>query len=186
MAILFVYIIMVSLFESYVHPFVIMFSLPVAAVGALGGLALTGKTLSMFSLIGVIMLVGLVTKNAILLVDYTNTLRTRGLNRHDALLQAGPTRLRPILMTTLAMIGGMMPTALALNEGAEMRAPMAIAVIGGLILSTLLTLIVIPVSYTVVDDTWHWLLRTFFPNAYERSREKHLAEREMATVAEGE
>jgi len=120
-------------------------------------------------MIGIIMLMGLVTKNAILLVDYTNTLRSRGKSRQEAVLEAGPTRLRPILMTTLAMIGGMMPTALAVSRGAEMRAPMAIAVIGGLILSTLLTLIVIPVTYTVVDDAWQWFLRRFFPKARRTS-----------------
>lgn len=98
------------------------------------------------------MLVGLVTKNAILLVDYTNTLRARGKERNEAILEAGPTRLRPILMTTLTMIFGMLPTALALGKGAEMRSPMAITVIGGLILSTLLTLIFIPVLYTYMDD----------------------------------
>ena len=151
MAILFVYIIMVSLFESYIHPLTIMFSLPVAMVGALGGLALTGTTLSMFSMIGIIMLMGLVTKNAILLVDFTNTLRARGLTMRDALLEAGKTRLRPIVMTTATMIFGMMPLALALGAGSEMRQGMAIVVIGGLTSSTLLTLVLIPVIYTYVD-----------------------------------
>jgi HAE1 family hydrophobic/amphiphilic exporter-1 len=151
MAILFVYIIMVSLFESYIHPLTIMFSLPVAMVGALGGLALTGMTLSMFSMIGIIMLMGLVTKNAILLVDFTNTLRARGLTMHDALLEAGKTRLRPIVMTTATMIFGMLPLALALGAGSEMRQGMAIVVIGGLTSSTLLTLVLIPVVYTYVD-----------------------------------
>ncbi|MCL5104684.1 MAG: efflux RND transporter permease subunit [Armatimonadetes bacterium] len=174
LAILLVYMLMGALFESFLTPFVIMFSLPQAMVGALLAMLLTGKSLDIVSMTGIIMLMGLVTKNAILLVDYTNTLRSRGKNRHDALLEAGPTRLRPILMTTLAMIGGMMPTALALSEGSEWRSPMAIAVIGGLILSTLLTLIVIPVSYTVVDDTWHGFLRRFFPAAYRRARENGL------------
>jgi len=174
LAILLVYMLMGALFESFLTPFVIMFSLPQAMVGALLALLVTGNIMSIVAMIGIIMLVGLVTKNAILLVDYTNTLRERGRNRHDALLEAGPTRLRPILMTTLAMIGGMTPTALAMNEGSEWRAPMAIAVIGGLVLSTMLTLIVIPVSYTVVDDIWHWILRAFFPSAYKRSQEKQL------------
>jgi HAE1 family hydrophobic/amphiphilic exporter-1 len=174
LAILLVYMLMGALFESFLTPFVIMFSLPQAMVGALLALLVTGNIMSIVAMIGIIMLVGLVTKNAILLVDYTNTLRERGRNRHDALLEAGPTRLRPILMTTLAMIGGMTPTALAMNEGSEWRSPMAIAVIGGLVLSTMLTLIVIPVSYTVVDDIWHWILREFFPNAYKRSQEKEL------------
>jgi HAE1 family hydrophobic/amphiphilic exporter-1 len=103
-------------------------------------------------MIGIILLMGLVTKNAILLVDYTNTLRRRGKPRREALLAAGPVRLRPILMTTAAMIFGMLPVALALSEGSEMRAPMAVAVIGGLVTSTLLTLVVVPVAYTLIDS----------------------------------
>jgi len=131
------------------------------------------------------MLMGLVTKNAILLVDYTNTLRSRGKSRHDAILEAGPTRLRPILMTTFAMIGGMMPTALAVSRGAEMRAPMAIAVVGGLVLSTLLTLIVIPVTYTVVDDSWLWIMRTFFPASARRREHPEPARLEGEPVPAG-
>lgn len=187
LAILLVYMLMGALFESFLTPFVIMFSLPQAMIGALLALLLTGKSLDIVSMIGIIMLMGLVTKNAILLVDYTNTLRERGRSRHDALLEAGPTRLRPILMTTLAMVGGMMPTALALSQGSEFRSPMAIAVIGGLIISTMLTLIVIPVSYTIVDDIWHWILRSFFPGAYRRTREKELGlitQRETVPVGE--
>jgi len=152
LAILLVYMLMAALFESLFNPFIIMFSLPMALIGAILALVMTGETLSIVSMIGFIMLMGLVTKNAILLVDYTNTLRARGLDRTEAVLQAGPTRLRPILMTTLAMIGGMLPTALKLGRGSETRAPMAIAVIGGLIVSTLLTLIIIPTLYTVFDD----------------------------------
>jgi HAE1 family hydrophobic/amphiphilic exporter-1 len=124
-------------------------------------------TLNIFSMIGVIMLMGLVTKNAILLVDFTNQLRARGLDARSALLQAGPVRLRPILMTTLAMIFGMLPVALALGEGGEARAPMAVTVIGGLITSTLLTLVVVPVVYTLFDGLTHsrpvrWLGRKIF------------------------
>jgi HAE1 family hydrophobic/amphiphilic exporter-1 len=118
----------------------------------MGLLLVTGERINIFSLIGIIMLMGLVTKNAILLVDYTITLRHKGMERNEALLKAGPVRLRPILMTTAAMVFGMLPTALKLGEGAELRAPMAIAVIGGLITSTLLTLVVVPVVYTLVDD----------------------------------
>lgn len=154
LAILLVYMLMGALFESFITPLVIMFSLPQALVGALLALMVTGHTFSIVTMIGIIMLVGLVTKNAILLIDYTNTLRESGMKRNDAILEAGPTRLRPIMMTTFAMVGGMMPTALALSRGSEMRAPMAVAVIGGLILSTLLTLLVIPTSYTIVDDIW--------------------------------
>ncbi len=163
LAILFVYMIMVSLFESYIHPFVIMFSLPVALVGALAGLALSHSTLSMFSMIGIIMLMGLVTKNAILLVDFTNTLRARGMAMRDALLQAGETRLRPIVMTTSTMIFGMMPLALALGAGSEFRQSMAIVVIGGLTSSTLLTLVLVPVMYTYVDA-----LREKIPALFKR------------------
>jgi HAE1 family hydrophobic/amphiphilic exporter-1 len=156
-AVIMVYMILASQFESFVHPLTIMFSLPVSLIGAMGFLMITGERISIFSLIGVILLMGLVTKNAILLVDYTITLRHRGMERNEALLKAGPVRLRPILMTTTAMVFGMLPTALKIGEGAEARAPMAIAVIGGLITSTLLTLVVIPVVYTIVDDLENWL-----------------------------
>jgi HAE1 family hydrophobic/amphiphilic exporter-1 len=159
LAVVLVFMIMAALFESVFDPLVIMASLPQALAGAFLALMVTGVGFSIVAMIGFIMLVGLVTKNAILLVDYTNTLRSRGLSRTEAILQAGPTRLRPVLMTTSAMIMGMMPVALALGRGSEWRAPMGIAVIGGLILSTMLTLIVIPVTYTVVDDVWQGLRR---------------------------
>jgi HAE1 family hydrophobic/amphiphilic exporter-1 len=161
MAILFVYIIMVSLFESYVHPFVIMFSLPVALVGALGGLALTGGSLNMFSMIGIVMLMGLVTKNAILLVDFTNTLRGRGMEMDEALITAGKTRLRPIVMTTATMVFGMLPLALALGAGGEMRQGMAVVVVGGLTSSALLTLVLVPVVYTYMEGVRHKLPALF-------------------------
>jgi HAE1 family hydrophobic/amphiphilic exporter-1 len=150
-AILFVYMIMVALFESYAHPFTIMFSIPVALVGGLGALALTGQTLNMFSMIGILLALGLVTKNAILLVDRTNEQRAKGLSVREALLEAGPTRLRPILMTTLTMVLGMMPLALALGAGAEIRQSMAIVVIGALLSSTLLTLVLVPVVYSYME-----------------------------------
>ena len=159
LAIVLVYLLMSALFESFITPMVIMFALPQAMIGALLALMLTGKTLSIITMIGIIMLIGLVTKNAILLVDYTNTLRSRGKKREEAILEAGPTRLRPIMMTTLAMVGGMLPTALAMSKGSEMRAPMAIAVMGGLLLSAMLTLLVIPTAYTIVDDWWIGLRR---------------------------
>jgi HAE1 family hydrophobic/amphiphilic exporter-1 len=159
LAIIFVYLILAAQFESFIDPLAIMFSLPLSIVGMAGMLLLTRGTINMMSLIGLIMLMGLVTKNAILLVDFTKTLRVRGMNRREALITAGRTRLRPILMTTLAMIFGMLPLALALGQGAEMRAPMARAVIGGLITSTLLTLLVVPVVYTVLDDIGGWIGR---------------------------
>jgi HAE1 family hydrophobic/amphiphilic exporter-1 len=151
LSILFVYMILVSLYESYIHPFVVMFSVPVAIVGAFISLALTGNSLSMFSMIGILILVGLVTKNGILLVDFTNLLRGRGLTQREALLTAGPLRLRPILMTTATMVLGMMPLALSLGEASGMRAGMGVVIVGGLLSSLLLTLILVPVMYTFLD-----------------------------------
>ncbi|MEW6368212.1 MAG: efflux RND transporter permease subunit [Acidobacteriota bacterium] len=159
MAIIFVYLILAAQFESFIDPLVIMLSLPLSIVGMAVLLLFTGDTINIMSLIGLIMLMGLVTKNAILLVDYTKVLRGRGMERREAIITAGRTRLRPIMMTTLAMIFGMLPVALAIGSGAEMRAPMARAVIGGLLTSTLLTLLVVPVVYTVADDITTWLRR---------------------------
>lgn len=152
LAIVFVYIVLAAQFDSFIHPFSIMIALPMSIIGAVIMLLIFKSSLSVMSFIGIIMLMGLVTKNGILLVDYTNVLRERGLSRLDALIKAGPTRLRPILMTTFAMIFGMLPVALALGEGAEFRAPMGQAVIGGLITSTLLTLFIVPVVYSILDD----------------------------------
>lgn len=151
LGIVLVYMILAAQFGSLVDPFTIMLSLPFAAIGALGALLATGQFMSIFALIGVIMLMGLVTKNGILLVEFANQLRARGRSARDALLEAGPIRLRPILMTTIAMIAGMVPVALARGDGAEMRVPMAIAIIGGLVTSTLLTLVVVPVFYRLLD-----------------------------------
>ncbi|MEQ8983973.1 MAG: efflux RND transporter permease subunit, partial [Deltaproteobacteria bacterium] len=147
-----IYLLLGSQFDSVVHPFTIMLSLPLSFVGAFGALFLVDATLNIFSMIGLIMLMGLVTKNAVLLIDYTATLRkTKGLDIRTALLDAGQVRLRPILMTSFAMIFGMIPVALGNSLGGETRAPMAIAVIGGLISSTFLTLVVVPVVYTLLD-----------------------------------
>jgi HAE1 family hydrophobic/amphiphilic exporter-1 len=151
LAVIIVYLVLAAQFESFLHPFTIMLSLPLSMVGALGAIALTHSMLNIMTMIGIILLMGLVTKNAILLVDYANTLRRQGMTRKEALLKAGAVRLRPILMTTGAMIFGMGPVALGLSEGGELRAPMAIAVIGGLITSTLLTLVIVPVAYTILD-----------------------------------
>ena len=160
LAIVFVYLILAAQFESFIDPLSIMLSLPLSIVGMAGMLRLTGDTVNIMSLIGLILLMGLVTKNAILLIDFTKVLRReRGMDRRTALITAGRTRLRPIMMTTLAMIFGMAPLALALGQGAEMRAPMARAVIGGLITSTILTLLVVPVVYTLLDDVAEWLHR---------------------------
>ncbi|HTO94319.1 MAG TPA: efflux RND transporter permease subunit [Bacteroidota bacterium] len=152
LAVVFVYIVLAAQFESFVHPFTIMLALPMSLIGAVFALIAFGSALSVISLIGIIMLMGLVTKNGILLVDYANVLRDRGQDRTSALVNAGATRLRPILMTTFAMIFGMMPVALASSEGSEFRSPMGQAVIGGLITSTLLTLFIVPVVYSLIDD----------------------------------
>jgi len=149
----FIYIVLASQFESFLEPFLIMISLPLALVGALLAILLTGKNLGMPAMIGVVMLMGLVTKNAILLVDLTNQYVREGLSVKDAILKAGPVRLRPILMTTIAMILGMLPSAMGSGEGSEFRSPISIATIGGLITSTLLTLIVVPVAYLLLART---------------------------------
>jgi HAE1 family hydrophobic/amphiphilic exporter-1 len=163
LAVVFIYLILASQFGSFTHPLAIMLSLPLSLVGVAVILYFTHDTLNIMSMIGLIMLMGLVTKNAILLVDFTNQARREGMSRHQALIKAGTTRLRPIVMTTLAMIFGMLPLAFAIGAGAEMRAPMARAVIGGLITSTLLSLLVVPVVYTFLDDfkpsaalNWLW------------------------------
>jgi HAE1 family hydrophobic/amphiphilic exporter-1 len=151
LAVVLVYMILAAQFDSLLHPLTIMVSLPLSLVGAFGGLFISRMTVNIYSMIGVIMLMGLVTKNAILLVDFTNHLRQQGRSTTDALMEAGAVRLRPILMTTFAMIFGMLPVALALGEGGEQRAPMAVVVIGGLITSTLLTLVVVPVAYAQAE-----------------------------------
>ncbi|MFN4033132.1 MAG: efflux RND transporter permease subunit [Fimbriimonadales bacterium] len=159
LALILVYLLMVALFENWLYPFIIMFSQPQALVGALLALILFRSELNIISMIGIIALVGIVGKNAILLVDYTNTLRQRGLARDEALLESGQTRLRPILMTTLSLVLAMIPIALAVGRGSEFRAPLGIVLLGGLTVSTLLTLIVIPCMYSVMDDFTHFLGR---------------------------
>ncbi|MDR7389887.1 MAG: efflux RND transporter permease subunit [Armatimonadota bacterium] len=154
-----VYILLAALFESTFTPFAIMLALPLAWVGGILALLATGKSLSIVSAIGFILLTGLVMKNSILLVDYTNTLRARGLERTEAVLRAGPTRLRPVIMTTLSVVLGSLPVALEFGKGSELRSPLAWAVIGGLTWSTLLTLVVIPVTYTLLDDLRGWAAR---------------------------
>jgi HAE1 family hydrophobic/amphiphilic exporter-1 len=150
-SIIFVYLIMVALYNSYIYPFVVLFSIPVAMVGALLALALNMQSLNIFSILGIIMLIGLVAKNAILIVDYTNHLKEKGKTTIDALIESGRTRLRPILMTTIAMVIGMLPLALASGAGAEWKNGMAWALIGGLTSSMLLTLVVVPVVYVIID-----------------------------------
>jgi hydrophobic/amphiphilic exporter-1 (mainly G- bacteria), HAE1 family len=152
LAVVFIYLILASLFGSFVQPLSIMLALPLSFIGVVLALLVTRGSINVMSMIGIIMLMGLVTKNGILLVDFANQERARGQGRTDALLTAGRIRLRPIIMTTLSMIFGMLPLAFAIGEGAEERAPMARAVIGGLITSTLLTLFVVPTMYTMLDD----------------------------------
>lgn len=151
LAIFLVYLVMASTFESLIHPFVILFTIPLALVGAVLALFITGTTINIVALIGVIMLAGIVVNNAIVLVDLINQLRAQGQERFDAIMEAGSARLRPILMTSLTTALGLLPMAVGFGEGSEVRAPMAITVIGGLLVSTFLTLIVIPVVYSLLD-----------------------------------
>lgn len=151
LAVFLVYLVMASEFESLVHPFIILFTVPLAVVGVVFSLALTGTSISVLVLLGVIILAGIVVNNAIILVDYTNQLRAEGLSKREALVQAGRVRLRPIAMTTLTTVLGLLPMSFGWGEGAEIRAPMAISVMGGLTFATLLTLVLIPVVYEVVD-----------------------------------
>ena len=152
LAVFLVYLVMASQFESLLHPLVIMFTIPLGLIGSALGLLATGTTISVVVLIGLIMLAGIVVNNAIVLVDYINHLRrNEGMEKFAAVLRAGEVRFRPILMTTSTTALGLLPMALGLGEGAEIRAPMAITVIGGLLVSTLLTLVLIPVVYTLMD-----------------------------------
>ncbi len=161
MAVVFIYMVLASQFKSFFQPLAIMTALPLTLIGVVLALMMFNSTLSMFSVIGVVMLMGLVTKNAILLVDFAIRAQEDGMERSQALLMAAKVRLRPILMTTLAMIFGMVPLAFALTEGSEMRAPMGQAVIGGVITSSLLTLVVVPVMYCYMDDWSRWLKSRF-------------------------
>ena len=163
LAVIFIYMILASQFKSFLQPLALMTALPLTLIGVVLALMMFNSALSMFSVIGVIMLMGLVTKNAILLVDFAIRAREDGMERGEALLLAAKVRLRPILMTTLAMIFGMVPLAFALTEGSEMRAPMGQAVIGGVITSSLLTLVVVPVVYCYMDDLGQWLRRRWQP-----------------------
>jgi HAE1 family hydrophobic/amphiphilic exporter-1 len=159
LAVVFIYLIIASIFGSFVQPLAIMLALPLSFLGVAIGLLVTGGSLNVMSMIGIIMLMGLVTKNGILLIDFVNQERAEGRDRRTAILNSARIRVRPIIMTTAAMIFGMLPLALAIGEGAEQRAPMAHAVIGGLVTSTLLTLFVVPVAYTLLDDFTAWVLR---------------------------
>jgi HAE1 family hydrophobic/amphiphilic exporter-1 len=150
LAIFLVYLVMASQFESFLHPFVIVFTLPLGAIGVILALAVTGHTVNVVAIIGAVMLAGIVVNNAIVLIDAVNQRRRAGADLVEALVDAGRTRLRPILMTSATTIFGLLPMALGLGEGAELRAPLAVTVIGGLAVATVLTLVVIPVVYSLL------------------------------------
>jgi len=180
LAIIFIYLVLASQFESFLQPLAIMLSLPLSMIGVFLAMLATRGNMNMMTMIGVIMLMGLVTKNAILLIDNANQRRGEGLSREEALITAGEIRLRPIVMTTLAMIFGMLPLALALGEGSEFRSPMARAVIGGLISSTLLTLVVVPVVYTYLDGVGAAITRLF--RSDDHGKKPHAPEASHATA----
>ena len=175
MGIILVYLIMVALYESVVYPFVVLFSIPVALIGAFLALALSMESLSIFAIVGLIMLLGLVAKNGILIVDFTNHLKAEGMNRYDALVEAGKERLRPILMTTIAMITGMLPIALATSSGAEVKNGMAWVIIGGLTSSLILTLFIVPVMYMIIDGAVERVDKFFKKRFFKKTRKDLLA-----------
>jgi HAE1 family hydrophobic/amphiphilic exporter-1 len=150
------YMVLATQFNAFSHPFTVLLALPFSISGALMALWLAGQSLNVYSLLGMILLMGIAKKNSILLVDFTNQLRAQGAERHEALLEACPLRLRPILMTSIATIAGALPPALAIGPGAELQRPMALALVGGMVVSTLLTLFVVPAAYSVLDDMIVW------------------------------
>jgi HAE1 family hydrophobic/amphiphilic exporter-1 len=151
LAIFLVYLVMASQFESLLHPFIILLTIPLALIGAILALYITGTTISVVVFIGLILLAGIVVNNAIVLIDLINKTRQKGVEKYKAIMEGGKSRLRPILMTTLTTTLGLIPLAIGFGDGAELRAPMGITVIGGLLVSTLLTLVVIPVMYSLLD-----------------------------------
>ncbi|HEY5349040.1 MAG TPA: efflux RND transporter permease subunit, partial [Candidatus Lustribacter sp.] len=163
-SVILVYLLMVALYNSYLSPFVIIFSVPVAAIGAIGALVITHKTLNLFSLIGTILLIGIATKNGILLVDYANTLRERGRKKFDAIMESAHTRFRPIVMTSVSVVAGNLPLALAIEPGSSSRASLGIVVIGGVLSSLVLTLLLIPNAYMWVAPS---------DEKYDEARHKH-------------
>jgi HAE1 family hydrophobic/amphiphilic exporter-1 len=163
-----VYLILVALYNNFVYPFVVLFSIPLSIIGALLALALTNNSLNLFTILGLIMLIGLVAKNAIMLVDFANQRKLEGASTYDALIDANQARLRPILMTTIAMVIGMLPIAIASGAGAEWKNGLAWVIIGGLISSLFLTLIVVPVVYAIADK----LLARFGANKQKQSIEE--------------
>src|SRR5690606_2306432 len=159
LSVVLIYMILASLYENFVHPIAVMLTVPFGLVGSVLLLILTGRNLSMVAYIGLIMVGGIVVNNAIVLVDYVNLLRSQGLARTEALIRAAGVRLRPILMTTLTTVLGMLPLALGIGEGSEAEAPLATVVVGGLAFSTLVSLVLVPVAYSYLDDFGAWLRR---------------------------
>jgi multidrug efflux pump subunit AcrB len=150
------YMVLASQFNAFTHPFTVLLALPFSISGALFALLVSGQSRNVYSMLGLILLAGIAKKNSIMLVDFTNQMRARGLERHEALLKACPIRLRPILMTSTATIAGALPPAFAVGPGAEVQRPMAIALVGGMLVSTLMTLLVVPSAYSVLDDVLVW------------------------------
>jgi HAE1 family hydrophobic/amphiphilic exporter-1 len=160
-----IFMVLASQFNSFAQPWVLMLAQPMAIVGGIAALVITGGTLNIFSMIGLVLLVGLVAKNSILLVDLTNQYRSEGMDIDRALREACPIRMRPVLMTSLTIIFAMLPSALGLGSGSEMTIPMSVAVIGGMISSTLLTLIVVPAAYSLLEHGLERLQRRFWKEA---------------------
>lgn len=160
LGVIFIYLVLSSLYESFITPFTILLALPLAMCGAMVALFVTGKSIDIFSLIGIVLLLGVVAKNSILLVDYTSQLIRDGMSTDEALLKACRTRLRPILMTSFALISGMIPIAIGLNEASAMRTSMGVAIIGGVISSTMLTLVVVPAAFGFINEFKNWLTKS--------------------------
>ena len=156
MGLIVAYMVLATQFNAFTHPFTVLLALPFSVSGALAVLWIAGQTLNLYSFLGLILLMGIAKKNSIMLVDFTNQAREHGMERHEALLWACPVRLRPILMTSVATIAGALPPALAIGPGAELQRPMALAVVGGMIVSTFLTLFVVPAAYSLIGDAMAW------------------------------
>jgi HAE1 family hydrophobic/amphiphilic exporter-1 len=180
-AIMLMYFVLVVQFGSFLEPLSIMLSLPLSLIGVMLALVITGESLNIMSMIGIILLVGIVAKNAILLIDFAKWSEEKGMERREALIQAGRVRLRPILMTTFALVAGMVPVAMGGGEGGDFRAPLGIAVIGGVITSTLLTLLVIPTVYEILADSRDWLAVKLFGPGKEKDERVHAPARRPAT-----
>ena len=177
LAVIFIYMVLASQFNSFIHPLTIMTALPLSLPAGLLALMAFGMTINVYSAIGLMMLFGIVKKNSILQVDYTNTLREQGMERHEALIAANHVRLRPILMTTIAIVAGMIPIAFGKGAGAGSRASMAVTIMGGQVLCLLLTLLVTPVVYSYFDDLREWSPAAAFRRLTGRPREASRAER---------